>query len=96
MATYQELQAQIAELTIQAEQARKQEIARAVAQIKSLMEEYGITIKDLSKPSRSSAAKRESVPPKYCDPATGKTWTGRGKPPKWIADAANRDQYLIK
>lgn len=96
MATYQELQAQIAELTIQAEQARKQEIARAVAQIKSLMEEYGITIKDLSKPSRSSAAKRESVPPKYCDPVTGKTWTGRGKPPKWIADAANRDQYLIK
>lgn len=96
MATYQELQAQIAELTIQAEQARKQEIASAVAQIKSLMEEYGITIKDLSKPSKSSAAKRESVLPKYRDPATGKTWTGRGKPPKWIADAANRDQYLIK
>lgn len=96
MATYQELQAQIAELTIQAEQARKQEIASAVAQIKSLMEEYGITIEDLSKPSKSSAAKRESVPPKYRNPATGKTWTGRGKSPKWIADAVNRDQYLIK
>lgn len=96
MATYQELQAQIAELKIQAEKARKQEIASAVAQIKSLMEEYGITIKDLGKSSKSSASKRETVPPKYRDPATGKTWTGRGKPPKWIADAKNRDQYLIK
>ncbi len=96
MATYQELQAQIAELKKQAEQARKQEIASAVAQIKSLMEEYGITIKDLSKSSKSSASKRDAVPPKYRDPVTGKTWTGRGKPPKWIADAKNRDQYLIK
>ena len=96
MATYQELQAQIAELKIQAEKARKQEIASAVAQIKSLMEEYGITVKDLGKSSKSSASKREAVPPKYRDPATGKTWTGRGKSPKWIADAKNRDQYLIK
>ncbi|WP_457844072.1 H-NS family nucleoid-associated regulatory protein [Staphylococcus aureus] len=22
--------------------------------------------------------------PKYRDPATGATWTGRGKPPNWI------------
>lgn len=22
--------------------------------------------------------------PKYRDPATGATWTGRGKPPRWI------------
>ena len=29
------------------------------------------------------------------NPATGETWTGRGKPPKWIQDK-NRDDYLIK
>ena len=33
---------------------------------------------------------------KYRDAATGKTWTGRGKPPLWIVGAANRDDYLIK
>jgi hypothetical protein len=33
--------------------------------------------------------------PKYRDPKTGKTWTGRGKPPTWIAGAKNRDAYLI-
>ena len=34
--------------------------------------------------------------PKYRDAATGKTWTGRGKPPLWIVGAKNRDDYLIK
>jgi len=33
--------------------------------------------------------------PKYGDPKTGKTWTGRGKPPAWIAGVKNRDPYLI-
>jgi len=33
---------------------------------------------------------------KYRDPKSGKTWTGRGKPPAWIAGAKNRDAYLIE
>ena len=32
--------------------------------------------------------------PKYRNPATGETWTGRGKAPKWI-DGQEREQYLI-
>lgn len=32
---------------------------------------------------------------KYRDPKTGKTWTGRGKPPNWIAGAKNRDAFAI-
>ena len=34
------------------------------------------------------------VAPKYRDPATGDTWTGRGKAPRWIA-GKNRDDFLI-
>lgn len=34
------------------------------------------------------------VAPKYRDPATGATWTGRGIAPKWIADK-DRSKYLI-
>jgi len=34
------------------------------------------------------------VAPKYRDPATGKTWTGRGKAPKWI-DGKDRSKFLI-
>jgi DNA-binding protein H-NS len=28
------------------------------------------------------------------DPYSGKTWTGRGKPPAWIA-GRNREKFLI-
>lgn len=31
----------------------------------------------------------------YRDPTSGKTWTGRGKPPAWIAGAADRAPFLI-
>jgi DNA-binding protein H-NS len=34
------------------------------------------------------------VAPKFRNPLTGDTWTGRGKPPKWIQNL-DRDQFLI-
>ncbi len=45
---------------------------------------------------KSRAAVRRTVgKPKYRNPETGATWTGRGKPPNWIKDAKNRDAFLI-
>src|SRR2546427_12966376 len=38
---------------------------------------------------------KTSAPAKYRDPATGATWTGRGKPPNWIKDQ-DRDDFLIE
>jgi DNA-binding protein H-NS len=35
------------------------------------------------------------VAPKYRDPESGNTWSGRGKPPRWIA-GQDRDQFLIQ
>jgi DNA-binding protein H-NS len=43
------------------------------------------------KVARSS---RAGVAPKYRDPESGSTWSGRGKPPKWIA-GQDRDSFLI-
>lgn len=43
-----------------------------------------------------AGAKRAAVKPKYRNPETGVTWTGRGKPPNWIKDAKNRDAFLIE
>jgi DNA-binding protein H-NS len=43
--------------------------------------------KAASKPASKVAAK-------YRDPATGQTWTGRGKAPKWI-DGKDRNQFVI-
>jgi len=33
--------------------------------------------------------------PKYRDPATGATWSGRGRVPAWLADAEDRTAFLI-
>ena len=34
------------------------------------------------------------VAPKYRDPSTGKTWTGRGKAPLWLA-GKDKASFLI-
>lgn len=89
MATYQELLAQKAELEKKIEDARRQELADAISQIRALMAQYGITIADLSaRPSaKGSSAKGSKVAPKYRNSATGETWTGRGRQPKWVESA---------
>lgn len=35
------------------------------------------------------------VAPKYADPKTGATWTGRGRAPAWIRDVKDRSKFLI-
>jgi DNA-binding protein H-NS len=44
--------------------------------------------------STSKAGSSAGVP-MYQDPASGKTWTGRGKPPAWIAGASDRSAFLM-
>lgn len=90
MSTYQELLAQKAELERKIENARKQELSDAIAQIKALMTQYGITVADLGgklAPGKSGSTKGSKVAPKYRNPATGDTWTGRGRQPKWVEAA---------
>jgi DNA-binding protein H-NS len=63
-----------------------------------LMAEYGLTAQDVF-PSGSSAKSSGAKPvnkvaPKFRDPATGQTWTGRGKAPKWI-EGQDRAKFLI-
>lgn len=96
MTTYKELQAQIEKLQQQAEEVRKRELASAIAEIKAKMQEYGITPADLGVTNKKKiVSTRPAVEAKYRDNASGATWSGRGKPPKWIVDQ-DRDQFLIK
>lgn len=95
MATYHELLKQRESLTLQIEEARKREIADAVQQVKRLVNEYGLTAQDVFSGRRSGKQHAGSkVAPKYRDPVTGNTWTGRGKAPKWI-DGKDRAAFLI-
>lgn len=86
MATYQELKAKAEELMKQAEQARRAEIAAVVADIQARMREYGISIDDLKGGPRKGKT-RGTVAAKYHNPATGESWSGRGRSPKWLVDA---------
>ncbi len=83
MASYKELVAQIESLKQQAEAQRRAEVAAVVADIKAKMLEYGVTTEDLGGSRRRDVGK--TVAPKYRDQATGQTWTGRGKMPRWMA-----------
>lgn len=95
--TYKELLQQREALEQAIAQARQNEIASAVAKIRELVAEYGLTPQDVfpGRGAKSTVVKSTSkVAAKYRDPATGQTWTGRGKAPKWI-EGKDRTPFVI-
>ena len=107
MSTYSQLLDQIKELKEKAEEQRKQELFSVIAEINEKIALYGIKKDDLKFPDTidvkqlsSENKTKTKLPPKYKHPETGREWSGRGQPPKWITDAEekygiNRDMFLI-
>ena len=98
--SYKELLQQREALEQAIANARAHELSEAVRRTRELVAEFGLTVQDVfpsgrgnSKPS-GKATTGAKVAPKYRDPATGQTWTGRGKAPKWI-EGQDRAKYLI-
>jgi DNA-binding protein H-NS len=81
--------------------AKRKPAAQAKAAVAKVLKQYGWTFEELfgkstaaapaARKSRKAAGagKRRSlgkVPPKYQNPANpDETWTGRGRPPRWLA-----------
>ena len=83
-----DLLAQKAALEKQIADAQREQRSEAIARIKALMSEYGLTLADIG--SRSVAAPRRTtgkVAAKYRNSATGETWSGRGLQPNWLKAA---------
>lgn len=99
MPTYAEYQRQIAELTRAAEHMRRAEIASVAADIRAKMRKYGLTLSDIGSPGKKPSLKGSQVAPKYVNPTTGQTWSGRGMMPRWLAEAIaagkTRESFLI-
>ena len=97
MNSLQELLKQREELEARIRQARQEHTAEAVATCRRLIAEYELTEQDLFGARRGAraASTGSKVAPKYRNNETGETWTGRGKPPRWIQDK-NREDFLIK
>jgi DNA-binding protein H-NS len=86
MSTLKELLAQRAALDEQISQTKDRERSDAIAKVKTLMSEYGLTLADLSTRA-PRVVKVSKVAPKYRNQATGETWSGRGLQPKWLKAA---------
>ncbi|MEY2686380.1 MAG: hypothetical protein RL375_578 [Pseudomonadota bacterium] len=107
MATYSELIAQKQALAQQQAALEKQiadqlneQRAAAIAQVKGIMAEFGLSVADLGSgkaaraPKNTDGATVSKVAAKYRDPATGKTWSGRGLKPRWLSDAIAAGKQL--
>ncbi|MEJ8815208.1 H-NS histone family protein [Variovorax ureilyticus] len=101
--SYAQLQEAIAKLEQQAAALRATETTKVVSQIREAIATYGLTVEQLFGRAAKAvkalvsakAARKGAGIAKYRDPKTGKTWTGFGKPPAWLATVRNRDKFLI-
>lgn len=89
MPSYEEIKKKIAGLEKQAAEIRRKELSAVVEEIRAKMAEYDLTVDDIAPRgagrSRRGGAGRAKV--KYRDPASGGTWTGRGRKPTWLVEA---------
>lgn len=124
MKSYKNLLSEIQRLQSMVAKRRRKEVGAVIADIRHKMADYGITLDELQKPTRTRAvggkkagakkgrlagkdkdgkskkgAKRK-VAPKYREPQSGATWSGRGLTPKWLVgvekSGAKREDFLIK
>lgn len=94
---YKVLKAQLDALQERTEAARIAELEAVIAQVRELVAEYGITEDQIYGRKRAkNVAKPAAVgEPKYQNPKTGETWSGRGRAPAWIANAKDRSKFLV-
>lgn len=101
MADIQELLRQREEVERQIQQLQQSGRQESIATVRQLMAEHNITVHDLVTPigtgkgaGRRGPNKGATVRPKYRDPASGKTWSGRGLKPRWFNDALSNGKTV--
>ena len=94
MSSYKELLAQRELLDKQIKEAVLREKADGIAKAKLIIEQYDLTASDLFSRKAGARSSGGKVAPKYRDPVSGNTWSGRGLAPKWLA-GKNKADYLI-
>lgn len=93
--TLLELLAQRAELEKRINALQGESRADAISKIRVLMTENGLTMADIGGSGRKKDVAQSSAPAgdlasvaaKYRNAATGETWAGRGKRPRWLQAA---------
>ncbi|MFO8155648.1 MAG: H-NS family nucleoid-associated regulatory protein [Pseudomonadota bacterium] len=89
-------------LTKERKRREKDKIKDAQKELRQVAEKYGMTPEEvLTGASGPRKGARAKVAPKYRHPDDeSKTWTGRGRVPKWVQEweqnGGNRDDLLIE
>ena len=86
--------AQKAALEKQIAQTQRDERQKAIAQVKTMMVEYGLTAADLNTRPAKKSRTGNKVAAKYRNKATGDSWSGRGLQPRWLKAALGAGQKL--
>jgi len=97
MTTLKELIAQKEALEKQIEEAGRAERTEAIAKVRALMSDHGLTAADLTSPKgapRGAVSKGSKVAAKYRNSETGDTWSGRGLQPNWLKAAVAAGRKL--
>jgi len=96
MTSLNDLLAQKAALEKQIADAQREERGGAIAKVRALMTEYGLSLADLNSRTPTVAGRKSGgkVAAKYRNPATGDAWSGRGLKPKWLTAAIESGRKL--
>lgn len=92
MTTLAELIAQKEELERRIAEVRKEERAKALTDVRSLVDSFELSADEIF--GRKPKTSRGSLQPKYRNPETGKTWSGKGRVPQWL-EGKNREDFTI-
>jgi DNA-binding protein H-NS len=84
MERYKDLLAQKAQLEKLIAEAHRKEAAVELERVREVVAEFGFTPEDVFGKRRRDAG--VPVAPKYRNPETGDTWSGRGRAPRWLKD----------
>lgn len=105
LALKSQIDTRIAELAADEVAGLEKQLAQMKALATTTMKRGGASIsRPAKKPTtdgrrKPSPQRGKKVPPKYKDPKTGKSWTGRGATPVWMRDyekaGKKRDDFLI-
>lgn len=93
MATYKEIQSQIAELQRAAEEARTQEVQGAIDRIRTLMADYGLSVDDIVGGKKRGGKGKADEKIQFRD-NDGNTWSGRGRMPGWL-HGKDKEQFRV-
>ncbi|WP_080405720.1 H-NS histone family protein [Burkholderia ubonensis] len=96
MRRYANLLSQYDELQRELDRARKQEVELVVDRVLAVLAESGIAQEDLMRYFATAKSKRSNTAPKpkYWNPKTGETWSGRGRAPRWL-EGQDRTRFLL-